>query len=292
MSTLSYNLSFSSVNERVNILSEDIANVSDPEITEDLRLPKFFYYNIEGNNGIAQLNDVSQDAPVEELWKGMAFSSEQMKNDASVLAFRLGAENYPHIAFLSDLFTQFKVYAEGDFSRKSPVRKPQNAALDQNFLFEYLRQFYKGVEAIIPRIIGGTVQIYFSEIDLAETVSSYRLSDGTIHYLCLLALLVHPSPPPLICIEEPELGMHPDVIPQIAELLIDASQRTQLIITTHSELLVSAIGAKHPEAIVVCDRTSKGTTLTRLEPDKLQDWLQDYSLGEVWLKGAIGGTRY
>ncbi len=86
--------------------------------------------------------------------------------------------------------------------------------------------------------------------------------------------------------------MHPDVIPVIADLLIDASQRTQLIVTTHSDLLVSAIGAKHLEAIVVCDRTSKGTTLTRLEPDKLQDWLKDYSLGEVWLKGAIGGTRY
>ena len=86
--------------------------------------------------------------------------------------------------------------------------------------------------------------------------------------------------------------MHPDIIPTIADLLIEASQRTQLIVTTHSDMLVSAIGSKVPEAILVCDRTSKGTTLTRLDPEEMKGWLKDYSLGEIWLKGAIGGTRW
>ncbi len=159
-------------------------------------------------------------------------------------------------------------------------------------IIEKLKMFYERVEDIHPLAQGGTVQIFFQEEGLTQTVPATRLSDGTLRYLCLLVILLHPTPPPLICIEEPELGMHPDIIPTIAELLIEASQRTQLIVTTHSDMLVSAIGAKHPEAVLVCDRTSKGTTLTRLEPEKLKLWLEKYTLGELWLKGEIGGTRW
>jgi len=85
--------------------------------------------------------------------------------------------------------------------------------------------------------------------------------------------------------------MHPDIIGTIAELLVEASQRTQLIVTTHSDLLISKL-TDIPEAVVVCDRTSKGTTLTRLDAEDMEGWLKDYSLGEIWLKGAIGGTRW
>jgi len=78
-----------------------------------------------------------------------------------------------------------------------------------------------------------------------------RLSDGTLRYLCLLTILCHPAPPPLICIEEPELGLHPDILPEVAKMLVDAASRTQLIVTTHSDILVDCL-SDHPEAIVVC----------------------------------------
>jgi predicted ATPase len=94
-----------------------------------------------------------------------------------------------------------------------------------------------------------------------------------------------------MCIEEPELGMHPDIIGTIAELLIDASQRTQLIVTTHSDLLISKL-SEIPEAVVVCERGPRGTTMRRLDADSLAIWLREYSLGEAWLKGAFGGTRW
>ncbi len=106
-----------------------------------------------------------------------------------------------------------------------------------------------------------------------------------------MALLLDPTPPPLICIEEPEIGLHPDILPTIAEMLIEASQRTQLIITTHSDSLVSALSA-YPEAVIVCERDNTGTHLHRLEPDKLKDWLENYTLGDLWLMGEIGGDRW
>lgn len=124
-----------------------------------------------------------------------------------------------------------------------------------------------------------------------NSIPATRLSDGTLRYLCLLAILYHPTPPPLICLEEPEIGLHPDLISSLAEMLKEASQRTQIIVTTHSDLLVSKF-SDQPEAIVVCERTPDGTTLERLDAKKLELWLEEYSLGEVWMRGGIGGTRW
>lgn len=100
-------------------------------------------------------------------------------------------------------------------------------------------------------IEGGTVQVFFTEGEFV--IPATRLSDGTLRYLCLLAILCDPDPPPLICIEEPELGLHPDVLPKLADHLLAASKYTQLIVTTHSDVLVDAM-SETPESIVVCEK--------------------------------------
>ena len=122
-------------------------------------------------------------------------------------------------------------------------------------------------------------------------VPATRLSDGTLRYLCLLAILCHPNPPPLVCIEEPELGLHPDVLPTLAELLKEASERCQLIVTTHSDILVDAMSDR-PEAVLVAEKHESGTVLRRLEASKLKPWLEKYRLGALWTRGEIGGTRW
>lgn len=167
----------------------------------------------------------------------------------------------------------------------------QNRRETKRLLLEKLRVVYEGIEDVTTKTQGGTIQIFFHEEGLDTPVPAARLSDGTLHYLCLLTVLLHPDPPPLICIEEPELGLHPDIIPQIADLLVDASKRTQLIVTTHSETLVSKL-SDVPESIVVCERDDQGTHLRRLEPDKLRLWLDKYALGELWRMGELGGNRW
>ena len=119
-----------------------------------------------------------------------------------------------------------------------------------------------------------------------------RLSDGTLHFICLLTILCHPNPPSLVCIEEPELGLHPDVIPEVAETLIEASKRTQLIVTTHSDMLVSAL-TEVPDAVLICEKEfDNGTQIRRLDAKRLKKWLKDYSLGELWTMGELGGNRW
>ncbi len=128
-------------------------------------------------------------------------------------------------------------------------------------------------------------------IDGEFSIPATRLSDGTLRYLCLIAILCDPKPPPLICLEEPELGLHPDVIPTIAELLKEASERTQIIVTTHSDTLVDCFTSS-PEDVVVCEKHDGQTEMTRLDGERLSQWLKEYSLGTLWSQGEIGGNRW
>jgi predicted ATPase len=104
-------------------------------------------------------------------------------------------------------------------------------------------------------------------------------------------ILLNPTPAPVTCIEEPELGLHPDAIRTLADLLVDASTRTQLIVTTHSTALVDAFSGD-PEAVCVCEKVDGATEIKRLEKERMKVWLDDYSLGHLWASGEIGGNRW
>ena len=159
-------------------------------------------------------------------------------------------------------------------------------------LMEYLRRFWDGAEDIRINLEGGIAQTYVKERGIPNPMAALRLSDGTLKFLCLLAVLLHPEPPPLICIEEPELGLHPDAVTVVADALREASEKCQVIVTTHSEALVGAF-SDEPEAVVVCERGADGgTEFRRLRSIDLDEWLERYRLGELWRKGEIGGNRW
>jgi predicted ATPase len=239
---------------------------------------------------------------------------ETIDLDRSILAKRRDPETYPELAWLAQNYEQIRIYREWTFGRNTVFREPQRAdmrndALEEDFsnlglflnrlkthfpvakkaILDNLKDLYDGIVDFEVFIQGGTVQVFFTEDDYV--IPATRLSDGTLRYLCLLAILCDPEPPPLICIEEPELGLHPDIIPKVADLLRAASKRTQLIVTTHSDILVDSM-TDTPDAVVVCSKQHGETTLERLNPDDLREWLEKYRLGQLWMKGEIGGTRW
>ena len=95
----------------------------------------------------------------------------------------------------------------------------------------------------------------------------------------------------MIVIEEPELGLHPDLLPTLSDLLLAASERSQLIVTTHSDVLVDAL-TETPESIVVCEKHDGQTEMRRLDEAGLAKWLENYRLGELWTSGELGGNRW
>ena len=139
-------------------------------------------------------------------------------------------------------------------------------------------------------VTGGTVALFLEERD-GRQIPATLLSDGTLRYLSLLAILLHPSPPPLIALEEPELGLHPDVVAAAAKLLVEASRRTQIVVTTHSRVLVDAL-SDHPSSVIVCEKENGESRFERLDGKRLKVWLDKYSLGELWSSGELGGNRW
>lgn len=214
---------------------------------------------------------------------------------------------------LRDSYERIVIFRQWSFGRNAPLRKPQRAdeparhlaedfsnmavvlgrilyqpTVKQNLL-NRLSSFSQGISDIIVYPISGWLEVVF-HIDGCAIPAS-RVSDGTLRFLALLTILCDPEPPGLICLEEPELGMHPDVIPTIADLLKEASQRTQLIVTTHSPMLVDCFNST-PEDIVVCEKHDGQTQMNRLDPEELKHWLESFSLGKLWSQGNIGGNRW
>ena len=220
---------------------------------------------------------------------------------------------YSEQARLTEELRRIKIYREWSFGRNVPLRRPQQADSRNDVLnadgtnlglvlsrlrrvpknkrkiLDALRRLYDGITDYDVITEGGAVQIFVEEGDVS--IPAVRLSDGTLRYLCLLAILCDPNPPPLVCIEEPELGLHPDMMPGLTDLLLEASERCQLLVTTHSELIVDAL-TETPEYVVVCEKVDGQTKLQRLDTEELAHWLKKYRLGDLWTSGQIGGNRW
>jgi predicted ATPase len=114
----------------------------------------------------------------------------------------------------------------------------------------------------------------------------HQLSDGTLRYICLAALLLQPNPAATIIIDEPELGLHPFAIKLLASLLHEAAGRAQLIVSTQSSLLVDELT---PEQVIVVNHRDGETLFERLDSARLAGWLKEYTLGQLWEKNELGG---
>ena len=112
------------------------------------------------------------------------------------------------------------------------------------------------------------------------------LSDGTLRFMCLATLLLQPHLPTTILLDEPELGLHPYAITLLAELLRGAATKTQVIASTQSTSLVNQF---EPQNVVVVEREAGQSVFRRLDETTMQDWLEDYGLGDLWEKNLLGG---
>lgn len=297
--SLQYRLEFTAVRSRLQILDEAIEG-------GDKESP--FYYRFQRGRPVLNI----RDAPSSDNWSQRPLRREDLLPDQSILAQRKDPDLLSELTALGVQFGRIVTFREWTFGRYAAVRQPQPTDLPEDRLLpdarnlavmlnqiehrgdwqqfnKLLKRFFPRFDRISTKVSGGTIQFYLHEPGFASAISQTHLSDGTIRFLALLAILLSPSPPPLLCIEEPELGLHPDAVALIARLLIDAAERMQLIVTTHSDALVSAF-TNLPDAVIACERLGAGTTLRRLDQRKLKSWLKKYQLGELWRMGELGAN--
>ncbi len=243
---------------------------------------------------------------------GMRFIHRDAKPEASVLSQIREPRVYPTLNLLQEQYEQIRLYQNWSFGPAAAMRRNQSAHGPSDFLkddaenlaivlshfrgqakrqlVEALRELFDDIVDVSCPVTGGTVALFLEERG-GRQIPATLLSDGTLRYLSLLAILLHPDPPPLIALEEPELGLHPDVVAATAKLLVQASERTQVVVTTHSRMLVDAL-TDYPSSVVVCEKDNGESRFGRLDGVRLKAWLDRYSLGELWSSGELGGNRW
>ena len=166
---------------------------------------------------------------------------------------------------------------EGDRDFKKDINAGMRAAFGDDF-----------EELTFPPAADQRIQLRVRWKSLKREQSAADLSDGTLLFLLLLTILASPSPPPLIAIDEPETGLHPSMLPIIAEYAVDAATRTQVIFTTHSPQFLDAFTDTKPTTTVA--KWENGETILKvLEGEQLDYWLKEYSLGALFKSGELEG---
>ena len=141
-------------------------------------------------------------------------------------------------------------------------------------------------ELVFPPAADQRIQLRLRWKSLQREQSAADLSDGTLRFLFLLAVFANPTPPSLLAIDEPELGLHPSMLPIVAEYARDAATRTQVVLTTHSPSFLDAFGSNAPNTTVVDWKDGKTSLRVRTGED-LSYWLKEYTLGELYRSGEL-----
>jgi len=301
--SLRYRLQFATTGTRVEIADEAIEEAAADASSSEETL---FYYRFQSGHPVLNVRETGTSKLTQRpVQRGSLIVEE------SILSQRKDPELYPELSWCSREFARIQTFREWSFGRFTAIRQPQPADLPTDFLLPdarnlglilnqlehsggsaalntLLRRFLPSFQRVSTLVQAGTVQLFLHEDGLKAPIPATRVSDGTLRFLTMCALLLIPDPPPLVCIEEPELGLHPDALALVAELLTTASARMQLIVTTHSDALVSAL-TDHVESILVCEHRG-GTQLTRLSSLDLSHWLDKYRLGDLWRMGELGGN--
>ena len=262
----------------------------------------YFFYRYQRGRPVLNVNEGKRE-----------LRRDDVEPDRSILSQRRDPDQFPELSYLSGFYDSINLYGSWEFGRSATIRNPQrndvrpsplmedlsNLGMFLNRLVRYpsakaqltkhLADLYEGITDYGLYFDPITVQVFFTEGDFSIPAS--RLSDGSIRYLTLLATLLDPELPRFLAIEEPELGLHPDLIPKMADLLVDASRRCQILVTTHSDILVDAL-SERPESVILCEKYEGQTSMRRLDRSDLARWLKRYGLGQLWTKGKLGGVRW
>jgi predicted ATPase len=235
---------------------------------------------------------------------------KKRKDDASKLY-----ADYPGVAhYVYESVSSWTVYHFHDTSPLSPMRRDQSVRDDARFrhdasnLAAFLFNLKENEESsyqlirdtvrliapffddflLRPRNRGGTevIRLEWQQKGSDFPFQPHQLSDGTIRFVCLATALMQPRLPATIVIDEPELGLHPFAISMLADLIQSAAERTQVIISTQSVTLLDYF---QPEHIIAVNRDKGRSTFNRLDADQLKEWLDDYSVGELWQKNVVRG---
>jgi len=280
------------------------------KITEQLKFQLYF-----GNNGYFATLEPTQDNRLmfasESFWWNMSGEREIGKGHFETLA--LSGTGTKIDSYVVPVMQQWRVYHFHDTSDSAYVKQPHgindNVYLRPDarnlaaFLYllrdSYPANYQKIVKTIrlVAPFFGNfylrpspqnkeVIELEWYERGQDIPFKAHLLSDGTLRFMCLATVFLQPEElqPETILVDEPELGLHPYAITILASLIRTVSK--QVIVSTQSVELLNEFDAAD---VIVVDRLGGQSSLRRLARQDLEEWLEDYSLGELWKKNVLGG---
>ncbi len=236
-------------------------------------------------------------------------------DDQTFLPLAAGPFSDPAVVEFRNLLLSWGIYHDLHVDRDAPIRHAAVARIEKRIdangqnLIPYLhtlyttdRSFKSDIDAAMRAAFGDDfeelsfppaadqrVQLRLRWRSLQSAQSASDLSDGTIRFLLLLAILANPTPGALIAIDEPEVGLHPGMLPIVAEFAQQAAEHCQVVLTTHSPQLLDAFPADDAPTTTVARWCDGATQLSVLDGDELKRWLGEYSMGALFRSQELEG---
>jgi predicted ATPase len=277
---------------------------------------RFFYTRTGREGGVGPAAGVFANEPPSTFYLESERSILSQLASPAIQGSEFGIR-IPEAYQVAEFLERFDFHQDWEFGVDCPPRDPQPVGQPVDRLAEdgsnlaqmlanyrdYHKPTFEAIEGLVARFyefaahvairnVGTRLEIAIEEKGGYSTPAA-RLSDGMLRWLAILCVLLNPNPAPVTCIDEPELGLHPDILPILADLMRDASARTLLIATTHSPTLIDAFSeSDDAESVCVTEKIQGSTVIRRLKADELSVWLEGYSLGSLWTSGQIGGNRW
>lgn len=267
------------------------------------------YIYIDFFNGKGKISERLEDSKTRLVHYDSDFDSDEL-----VLSTVKDPDRYPFLEAIKKAISSIMIYEKFDVAQNAELRKPNLATSEirlseygdnlpqilntikindrksHNEILESLKEVNPLFSDIDFNILGGRIELLLGERGLNRSIHVTHISEGTLQYLCLMAVIYNKNRGAFICFEEPDIGLHPDMLREVSKRLKEASEETQFLISTHS---VKMLDYFHWTDVLVVEKDDDNSSIvTKYEEEDFGEWYNEYSLGKMWQNGDLGGTRW
>jgi len=271
----------------------------------------FIYLDFENGTGV--LNELLDTKSHSKKTKLVRYN-DFVDSTELALSKVYDTDRYFALSSIRKAISDIMVYDYFDTTPKSPIRKPMLPTSEKRLLPDGInlpqilntikinhKSSYLKIATMLNEVnskfkgfdfnfLGGNIELMLEEDYINSSIHVTSISDGTLRYLCLLAILFNPERGSIICIDEPEVGLHPDMISNIGNAVIEASEKSTIIISTHSENLLNCFEIENIR-IFEKDEHNSSKVFVYNKSD-FKGWYEEFSSGKMWRQGDLGGNRW
>lgn len=285
-------------------------SLNESVYTQNKKKPDTNFTYLEFSNGKGKISIKHEDGKVEF----QNYDGEDVSGRELVIRQINDPVRYLPTYVIRKAIETISVYEDFNVSEKSSLRQPSDFSsdirlrksgenlthvlnklkLDYSFDFDRLEEKFHNVNQTFKSIeinnLYGKAYLSFRESNLSRAIGALHISDGTLRFLLLESIFYNPLRGDFIAIDEPERGLHPDMIKSVADMIKLAAQKTQIIIATHSPHLLNQFEL---DDILVFEKNAENSTIVHsISESDFPEWEGDYLPGQMWLLGQIGGKRW